>query len=87
MDIKKEVKPENKSVALFLTGAALGAAAALLLAPDSGKETRRKMGQWLKEKREKGKEGLLARKEAMADALEAGKKAYREVEKKHLAGV
>ena len=78
---------------LFLFGAVVGAVVGVLFAPDSGKETRRKMGHWLKEQGEKGKEkvgavlekgkvGLHAKKEQVEEAIEAGKKAFREVEKK-----
>ena len=70
------------SMMYFVFGAACGAAAGILLAPDSGKESRRKMAQWLKDRREKGKERL----EAVEVALAAGRKAYKETDKK-LSGV
>lgn len=68
---------------LFLSGAAIGAVAGILFAPDSGKETRRRMAQWLKERREKGK----VEYHAVREALDAGRKAFREEHKKELAGV
>jgi gas vesicle protein len=71
--------------ALFLTGAAVGAVAGVLLAPESGKETRRKLSDWIKEKRQAGREALAQRKHQVTTAIEAGKKAY--AEKKELAGV
>ena len=74
------------SATLFLSGAAIGAATALLMAPDSGKETRRKVGQWIKEKRTNGKEGLLGKKTRVGEALEVGKRAYYDAKEK-LVGV
>ncbi len=84
-DIKNGHKGTG-AVPLFLSGLAVGAVLGVLFAPDSGKETRRKVGQWLKERREKGKEVLLSKKEQVLEALEAGKKAYKDTEKK-LVGV
>jgi len=72
----------KSAVPLFLSGAVAGAILGVLLAPDSGKETRRKLGEWMKEKREKGKGQFLARKEQVEAALEAGRKAYKEADKK-----
>lgn len=68
--------PERKTYAvpLFLSGAVIGAVAAMLLAPDSGKETRRKMGVWLKEQKQK----MKGEPAAIKEALEAGKKAFKE---------
>lgn len=86
-DIKKQDKGLSTGAALFITGAVLGTVAGILLAPESGQETRRKVGGWLKEKTKKGKEELLTKKEQVESAIEAGKKAYRETEKKHLVGV
>ena len=70
------------SLPYFVFGAVCGAALGVLLAPESGKESRRKMAQWLKDRREKGRERL----EAVETALEAGRKAYKETDKK-LSGV
>jgi gas vesicle protein len=77
-------------VIFFLLGAAVGAAAGVLLAPKSGKETREQLGDWLKERRERSKE-LLAelkhavpeKKEAFAAAVKAGKDAYRAATSNH----
>lgn len=69
---------------IFLFGAALGAAAGLMLAPDAGKESRRRLAQWIKEKRAKSREGWLTKKTQVEAAIEAGQKAYSE---KKLAGV
>ncbi|MBK8651046.1 MAG: YtxH domain-containing protein [Elusimicrobia bacterium] len=49
----------SPSLAAFLVGAALGAAAALLLAPRSGRDTRRRLARWLEEWEDETKD-LLA---------------------------
>lgn len=76
------------AISLFLSGAAIGAIAGIMLAPDSGKETRRRLTDWLKEKRVTGREVLAARKEQVLGVIEAGKKAFQEkVHGKKLVGV
>lgn len=79
-----EVQTKSKRIPLFLSGAVIGAALGVLLAPDSGKETRRKLVDWLKERRMKGKEAMIARKEQVLAAVDAGKRAYKEAEKRPL---
>ena len=71
----------------FLLGAAIGAAAGVLLAPRPGSETWEKISDWLKENREKGKDlldstkkNISHQKEAVAAAYEAGKKAYKDTQ-------
>jgi len=76
----KENKPLLPAFSLFLSGAVLGAVAAILMAPDSGKETRRKASQWLKDKTAKRREALTEKKEQVLGALQAGQRAYREME-------
>ena len=73
------------SILAFLVGGAVGVAAGLLLAPRSGAETRERLGEWLEENREKtrefiehGREALVEKKEKVAAAWDASKKAYRE---------
>lgn len=83
--------PENKSgdaLLGFLLGAAAGAAAALLLAPRSGKETRERLTDWLEANREKAKDildksqdKLHHAKERVGAAVEAAQKAYREADR------
>ena len=73
---------------LFLTGAAVGGALGVLLAPRSGHQTREKLADWLKDRRERGEELLhtvkdesLAKKEAILAAAKAAKQAYTETTK------
>ena len=67
----------------FLLGAIAGAATALLLAPQTGEETRRLLAQKAREGREKageaaqkGKEFVDRQRENVATAIERGKEAY-----------
>lgn len=76
-------RDNGNSLLAFLLGAAAGAAAGILLAPKSGKETREQLGDWLKERREQGAEFLakvkeegLTKKDQLASAYKAGKQAY-----------
>lgn len=62
---------ENKTSRLatyagyFISGAAVGTVLGVLYAPKAGRETREQMSAWLKEKREKGRAGYQAMKEAL----------------------
>ena len=74
----------------FLAGTAVGAALGVLFAPRAGSETREQLGDWLKERKEKGSELLhkvkdesLVKKEALVAAAKAAKDAYRETNSKH----
>lgn len=60
---------DNNSFGWFLAGAALGATAALLLAPKSGKETRKYISDTTKDGRE-------AVEESGRDLMERGKELY-----------
>ncbi len=67
----------------FALGAIAGAATALLLAPQSGEETRRLLAEKAREGREKanesaqrGKEFLDRQRETLAAAIDKGKDAY-----------
>ena len=77
----------------FVIGATLGtiagAVAGILLAPQSGSQTREQLGGWLKERRDRGTDLLakireegLHKKEQLTAALEAGRNAYEEVGKR-----
>jgi gas vesicle protein len=70
-------------VVAFVLGAITGAAVALLLAPASGEETRRVLGEKAKEGREKaadaarqGKEFLNRQKDTLGTAIDRGREAY-----------
>jgi gas vesicle protein len=70
-------------LAAFLFGALAGAAVALLLAPTSGEEMRRKLAERAREGREKandaareGREFVNRQREHLASAVERGREAY-----------
>jgi gas vesicle protein len=76
---------ENRSDALvaFLLGAAVGAGVALLLAPQSGEETRKKLGDKAKrlgddvdEKFRQAKDEVKARAGDVKSAIGAGREAF-----------
>lgn len=75
----------------FILGVSAGALAALLLAPRSGKDTRRRIGHWLdelekegadwveegKEVLERGKKNVMDKAAKVRDAVEAATGAFR----------
>jgi len=67
----------------FMLGAIAGAAVALLVAPASGEETRRKLGEKARESRDKageaarqGREFLRNQRDGISTAFERGKDAF-----------
>jgi len=73
----------GENVIFFVVGGLVGAAAGLLLAPRSGKETRAKLEDWLEDRRERGEELLSKIKEVVPEkrdqivaAAKAAKQAY-----------
>jgi gas vesicle protein len=67
----------------FMLGAIAGAAVALLVAPTSGEETRRKLGEKAREGRDKaseaarqGREFLRNQRDGLSTAFERGKEAF-----------
>ena len=75
----------------FVVGAIAGAAVALLYAPASGEETRRKLGEKAREGREKaetfareGREFIARQRETLATAVERGRQAFDEARKESL---
>ena len=82
---------ENKWLPFFLAGVGVGALAGVLLAPQSGKETREKIGDWIKEKRRESEETLSElrekvsiQKENLTAAITAGREASKHNEVKAL---
>ncbi len=74
----------------FLLGSAVGAGLALLFAPQSGYATRQKIKEFTDEMKdsldetvEKGKGFFEGKKSVIANAFEAGKKAYEKEKEKH----
>jgi gas vesicle protein len=72
----------------FAVGAAVGAAIALLYAPASGEETRRKLAQKAREGRDKaealareGREFLDRQRENISTVMERGREAYESARK------
>jgi len=75
----------------FAIGAIAGAAVALLYAPASGEETRRKIAQRARESREKAesvardsREFLNRQRETLATAVEKGREAFQQARKETL---
>lgn len=67
----------------FMLGAIAGAAVALMIAPASGEETRRKLGERAREGRDKaadaarqGREFIRSQREGLTSAFERGKEAF-----------
>jgi gas vesicle protein len=75
----------------FVLGAVAGAAVALLYAPTSGEETRRKIAEKAREGREKaesvardGREFLARQRENLSAAVERGRETFEQVRKETL---
>ena len=65
------------SMTSFLMGAALGAGIALLLAPDRGSETRRRVGQTMKRFGSQVNDRLGDVKDNVRSAVDSGRDAFR----------
>ncbi len=75
----------------FAIGAIAGAAVALLYAPASGEETRRKLAQKARDSREKAeaiardsREFISRQRETLATAVEKGREAFQQARKETL---
>jgi len=75
----------------FVIGAVAGAAVALLYAPATGEETRRRLAERAREGREKaeglareGREFITRQRETLATAVERGRQAFEEARKETL---
>lgn len=84
------MKKETSNVLVaFLLGAVAGSVAALLLAPASGADTRKKLADGLRKAKDKALDGLEnakeyaeTHKEALKEAYQEGKEAYQKSLKK-----
>lgn len=65
------------SMTSFIMGAAVGAGLALLLAPDRGSETRRRLGQTAQRWSSKVKDGMDDVKDNVKSAVDTGRDAFR----------
>ena len=72
-------------ITAFVLGALTGAAVALLMAPQSGEETRRQLGERAREGADRaaeaarqGREVLNRQKDTIASAIERGREAYQQ---------
>ena len=65
------------SMTTFILGAAIGAGIALLLAPDSGSETRRRVGKTMKRFGNQVNDRLGDVKENVRSAVDSGRDAFR----------
>ena len=75
----------------FVIGAVAGAAVALLYAPATGEETRRRLAERAREGREKaeglareGREFITRQRDTLATAVERGRQAFEEARKETL---
>ena len=75
----------------FVIGAVAGAAVALLYAPATGEETRRRLAERAREGREKaeglareGREFITRQRETLATAVDRGRQAFEEARKETL---
>ena len=69
----------GKIVVAALAGAAVGAVAALLLAPASGKETREKLAETLSSAKDKVSNLISRGKEAASDLIAEGKETAKDL--------
>jgi gas vesicle protein len=77
-------------LAAFVVGAIAGAAVALLYAPASGEETRKRLAERAREGREKantlareGREFIARQRETLASAVASGRQAFEEARKEN----
>jgi hypothetical protein len=64
--MRRSRSSESGGMALFIAGAAVGACVALLLAPESGPESRHRLGRWLHDHHLSGHDALEKLKAMLA---------------------
>ena len=70
---------KNQSLLAFLVGAAIGATVALLVAPDSGKNTRAKIATKVREGKDRAMEAVEEGKERAKEMIAQGKQKAKEM--------
>jgi gas vesicle protein len=80
---RDEASAAGTVILAFVMGAVTGAAVALLMAPSSGEETRRAIGDRARQGRERaeeaarqGREFLMRQRDTLNSAIERGREAY-----------
>lgn len=63
----------GETILAFMLGAIAGAAAGVLLAPEPGRKTRRRLADWLEELKEEGEDFLEEQKDVLAKTIETTK--------------
>ena len=54
--MRKQIEPQAGDLGMFVLGAVVGAVTALLLAPESGEDSRHRLSHWLHDRRGAGHE-------------------------------
>ena len=76
-DLDRGMSNMTSNMTMFIVGAAVGAGIALLLAPDRGSETRRRLGQTAKRLSSTMRDNLGDLKSNVQSAVDSGRDAFR----------